>query len=216
MLRSFSISFLFAFTLLACGPGAESNTSSVQTVDSLPLSSAGAPVFQTVYATVLSEVEPLSIPAWIHVDSVGNNRYQLQHAEALVVFPDGFGIPEEVNVFAFATHEVDDTTRAVWYKMEVQGSSNSDIWVVLYGDAGVLAANLVATKGNGEGYGKIDSPASIRQVFIQPGEKMIVTTKVVSMENGRFITRDEQSSTFSDTGNLQEPKAKSLIEKFFE
>jgi hypothetical protein len=86
---------------------------------------------------------------------------------------------------------------------------------VLYTTAGPVAQYCPATKGVGYGYAKIDSPTSFRQVFIDKGEKTIVTTKKVTIGNGRFVVSDEQSSTFSERDNPVDARVNTLTEQFF-
>lgn len=173
------------------------------------------PSFETVYSNLSIAVRPLRIPGWIDVDSVPREVVELTHSDASILFPNGFEIPDNVNVSAFAKHEVDSNINAIWYRMQVNNSENKDIWVVLYGDTtGPLAAHLVATKGVGNGNARIDSPSSIRQAYVESYEKTVITTKVVTIEHGRFVSSNVQTSTFGPD-NMTDAKVKALKDKFF-
>lgn len=195
MLRSLCIPFLIAFVFCSCGSDVQEaekdSTSSAQTTAD---TNSGPMPYEKVHGNLTTLLPKLTIPDWIDVDSIRSYSIEVAHADVATLFPAGFGVPDDVFVTAFATHTVDSSTHAIWYRMQLQGSDNKDIWVVLYDNAGPVAQYCPATKGVGYGYAKIDSPASFRQVFIENGGKTAVTTKVVTMSNGHFAVSNEQTS----------------------
>lgn len=175
--------------------------------------------FGVAHNHLVNTLQPIVIPDWIHVDSARNYKVAVSHEEALLLFPAGFGIPEEVAVSAFAKQDIDSVTSAIWYYMEVasaDGSGGKDIWMVLYNDtAGATASHCFSTKGVGLGYAKIDSPTSFREVLVDGTEKKSVTTKTVTIANGKFVVSNEKTSTFSPSAADQSASL-ALINTFFQ
>lgn len=216
MLRILFVAVFTVSLFSACGSDdAQDVADSLKLRDSTPAVSDGHSTYEKVHGNLMMLLQDVKIPDWIDVDSVRSYSIDVT-PDAKLLFPAGFTIPDDVTVTATAKHDVDSSIHAIWYKMQVQGSENKDIWVVLYGDTtGPLTQHCVATKGVGYQYAKIDSPVSIREVFIQEGEKTVVITKKVTIENGHFVTGDEQTSTFSDRDNLVPARVKAVTDEFF-
>lgn len=169
---------------------------------------------QAEYARLLGVLEPLPFPTLVDVDSVRNYVVELTHVQAQLLFPPDFGLPDDVSVQAFAKHTPDSTTNAIWYRMQKTGTENKDIWIVLYNDtAGPLAVRCPATKGDDYAFAKIMSPDSLREIYIDRGEKTIVTTRTVVIQNGRFVPSDEVTSSFGP-GNGADAKVQAAMESF--
>lgn len=202
MLKLFSAAVLAVALFSSCGSGdAAINSDSVQTHDAVTQTPAEQPKYKEVHGGMMLLLPEMKIPGWINVDSVPEYNLNVKHEEVAVLFPPGFGVPEEVDVYAFAKHDVDASTHAIWYKMQVQGSENKDIWVVLYDTNGPLAQHCAATKGVGYQSGRIDAANSLREVFIDQSAENNVTAKVISIENGKFVTKSESTSTMPAGGN---------------
>lgn len=215
MLRIFCLTFFVALMLSSCGPDESQHKQDSLLADSIITAAFSDPSeFGMVHSRLLLLLQPQMIPDWMHVDTVRSAGLSLSHEEAIAVFPSGFGIPEEVNVTALSKQDVDSLTHIIWYRMELQGADGKDIWAVLYNDTSALAAHLASTKGAGYGYAKIDSPTTIREVVIQPGEKTVVTTKMVTITEGKFVSSDGEISTFGPD-NLAGEKAQAVADKFF-
>jgi hypothetical protein len=167
------------------------------------------------YALLHTKLQPLRLPDWIDVDSVRHAMVEITPQQLGLLFPPDFGIPGDVRVHAFATLQTDSATNAICYRMQKEGTANKDIWVVLYDHIGKpVAIHCPATKGEDHGYAKIVAADSMREVFIDKGEKTIVRTKTVVMRNGRFVTSDEVTTTFGP-GNDTDAKVQTLLENFW-
>lgn len=196
MPKLFSAAVIAILLFSSCGSGdSTTGADSVQTHDSTAQTAAEQPEYKEVHGGMMLLLPDMKIPGWINVDSVPEYNLNVKHEEVAVLFPSGFGVPEEVDVYAFAKHDVDATIHAIWYKMQVQGSENKDIWMVLYDTNGPLAAHCAATKGVGYQSGRIDAVNSLREVFIDQSTENNVTAKVIAIENGKFVTKSESTST---------------------
>ncbi len=216
MLRAFGFTFSILMLLASCGTEVVQDNSDSVVVDSVMTSVTHTPAeIPAIYTDLKAQLAKLTFPKWIHTDSAFGSNIALSHEDAMKLFPPAFGIPDEVNVYAIAQHEVEPFVHALWFRMEVQGSENKDIWIVLYNKDAPSVAHLAATKGVGLGYAKIDSPTFMREVFIDKGDKTMVTTKTVAIGKGNFGISDEQTSTFGPD-NQADDKAKDVADKFFQ
>lgn len=195
MLRIFSAALFALLLFSSCGSGdSATNTDSAQSHETAAQSGTEQPKYKEVHGGMMLLLPEMKIPSWINVDSIPEYNLNVKHEEVAALFPSGFGVPEEVDVYAFAKHTVDASVHAIWYKMQVQGSQNKDIWIVLYDDNGPLAAHCAATKGVGYQSGRIETATALREVFVDQSAGNIATAKVIAIENGKFVTKAETAS----------------------
>jgi len=219
MLRLFSVCLMFTLVMISCG---EPQTTVCQDSVSVQMDPAQDSMDNSPYGiarlNLLTILPTWYAPASIDVDTIQDYNIIVSHAVVTMLFPEGFDVPSNVQVTAIAQQDIDAVNDAIWYHMTVKsndGPDNQDVWMVLYNDtAGPTAAHCFATKGVGSGQAKMDSKTSFREVFVNGTEEVIVTTKTVTIENGKFIIHDEQTKTFPKESDVHSA-SKEYIREFF-
>ncbi len=212
MKRLVTLSAFIGIFCLSCGvSNTNLNSDSVSGDTTVRTPAIQSSAYWVAHAPLLNKLPLLNVPVVIHVDSsIGANEI-LTHEEAIALFPENFGIPEEVTVAAFAKQEIDLATYTIWFRMNVAGTENKDVWAVSYSETGPVSVQLFATKGNGLAYCKADSQTLFRQVLIDKGEMTVVTTKTIKIENGKFVPDNGQSTTYKSG---QESDSQKAIDEF--
>ncbi len=226
-MRALTLIFVSVFALVSCWNENVQEYADVYNHDSMVNASREADRLDSIanvktqFGIVHQIVKPLSIPSWIHVDSM--NQYAKLHIMTSVqdvLFPVEFEILAGSTVEPFARQD-GNSFFGIWYQIRSQepmqdGLETKDIWLVLYGsDSLPSTAHCFATSGIGSGYSYVYSSGVFKEVFVEQMEELNVTIKEIQIGNGEFFASHDESKSFG-SGSDADQKSKKYIADFFD